>query len=65
MNPAIVCCSLSGYGMTGPRRGEPSYDYMIQGMAGWMDLTGEPEGPPVKTGLSLVDFSGGTWRPSP
>ena len=59
LNPAIVCSSLSGYGMTGPRSREPGYDYMLQGLAGWMALTGEPDGPPAKSGLSLVDFSGG------
>lgn len=59
LNPAIVCCSLSGYGMTGPRRAEPGYDYVIQGLTGWMDITGEPDGPPTKSGLSIVDFSTG------
>ncbi|WP_448608275.1 CaiB/BaiF CoA transferase family protein [Geodermatophilus sp. URMC 60] len=59
LNPAIVCCSLSGFGMTGPRADGPGYDYMLQGLAGWMDLTGEPGGPPTKTGLSLVDWTGG------
>jgi crotonobetainyl-CoA:carnitine CoA-transferase CaiB-like acyl-CoA transferase len=59
LNPAIVCCSLSGFGMTGPRRGEPAYDYLLQGLAGWMSLTGEPDGPPAKSGLSLVDYCGG------
>jgi len=59
LNPRIVCCSLSGFGMTGPRRAEPAFDYMLQAMAGWMDLTGEPDGPPTKSGLSVVDFSGG------
>ncbi len=59
VNPRIVCCSLSGFGMTGPRRAEPAYDYILQGMAGWMSLTGEPDGPPQKSGLSLVDYSGG------
>ncbi|MFI7631742.1 CaiB/BaiF CoA transferase family protein [Microbispora rosea] len=59
LNPAIVCSSLSGFGMTGPRSAEPGYDYVLQGMAGWMDLTGEPGGPPTKSGLSLVDYSGG------
>jgi crotonobetainyl-CoA:carnitine CoA-transferase CaiB-like acyl-CoA transferase len=58
-NPAIVCCSLSGFGMTGPRRKDPAYDYILQGIAGWMSLTGEPDGPPAKSGLSVVDFSGG------
>jgi crotonobetainyl-CoA:carnitine CoA-transferase CaiB-like acyl-CoA transferase len=59
LNPRIVCCSLSGFGMTGPRAAEGGYDYMMQGLAGWMALTGEPEGPPTKSGLSLVDLSGG------
>lgn len=59
LNPAIVCCSLSGFGMTGPRSTEPGYDYVLQGIAGWMDLTGEPDGPPTKSGLSVVDYSGG------
>lgn len=59
LNDKIVCCSLSGFGMTGPRRSEPGYDYILQGLSGWMDITGEPDGPPTKSGLSLVDYSGG------
>jgi crotonobetainyl-CoA:carnitine CoA-transferase CaiB-like acyl-CoA transferase len=59
INEKIVCCSLSGFGMTGPRRAEPGYDYILQGLAGWMSLTGEPDGPPAKSGLSLVDYCGG------
>jgi crotonobetainyl-CoA:carnitine CoA-transferase CaiB-like acyl-CoA transferase len=59
LNSRIVCCSLSGFGMTGPRAAEPGYDYILQGMSGWMDITGEPDGPPTKSGLSLVDYSGG------
>jgi crotonobetainyl-CoA:carnitine CoA-transferase CaiB-like acyl-CoA transferase len=58
-NERIVCCSLSGFGMTGPRAAEGGYDYMMQGLAGWMALTGDPAGPPTKSGLSLVDLSGG------
>ena len=57
--PAIVCCSLSGFGMTGPRGGEGAYDYTLQGLAGWQSVTGDPAGPPTKSGLSLVDFCGG------
>ena len=45
--------------MTGPRAAEGGYDYMMQGLAGWMSLTGDPDGPPTKSGLSLVDLSGG------
>ena len=59
VNPQIVCCSLSGFGMTGPRAAQPGYDYIMQAMAGWMSLTGDPDGPPTKSGLSLVDLSGG------
>jgi crotonobetainyl-CoA:carnitine CoA-transferase CaiB-like acyl-CoA transferase len=59
INPAIVCCSLSGFGMTGPRRDEGAYDYVVQGLAGWMSLTGGPDDPPMKSGLSLVDLAGG------
>jgi crotonobetainyl-CoA:carnitine CoA-transferase CaiB-like acyl-CoA transferase len=59
INPLIVCVSLSGFGMTGPRRAEPAYDYILQGMTGWQSLTGDPAGPPTKSGLSLVDYSGG------
>ncbi len=59
VNPRIVCVSLSGFGMTGPRAAEPAYDYILQGMAGWQSLTGDPNGPPTKSGLSVVDYSGG------
>ncbi len=59
VNPRIVCCSLSGYGMSGPRAAEAGYDYMVQAIAGWMSLAGEPGSMPAKTGLSVVDFASG------
>jgi crotonobetainyl-CoA:carnitine CoA-transferase CaiB-like acyl-CoA transferase len=59
IDPRIVCVSLSGFGRTGPRRAEPGYDYLIQAYAGFMSLTGEPDGPPARAGVSFVDFSGG------
>jgi crotonobetainyl-CoA:carnitine CoA-transferase CaiB-like acyl-CoA transferase len=59
LNPRIVCCSLSGFGRTGPRGAQGAYDYVLQAMTGWMSLTGDPDGPPTKSGLSIVDFSGG------
>ena len=59
VNPRLVCVSLSGFGTTGPRATEGGYDYTVQGLAGWMNLTGAPDQPPTKSGLSLVDFSGG------
>ncbi len=59
VNPRIVCCSLSGFGTTGPRATEGAYDYTMQGLAGWQSVTGDPDAPPTKSGLSLVDFCGG------
>ena len=58
LNRRIVCCSLSGFGLSGPRAAEPGYDYLMQGYAGFMSLTGEPDAPPAKSGVSIVDFSG-------
>jgi crotonobetainyl-CoA:carnitine CoA-transferase CaiB-like acyl-CoA transferase len=57
-NPRIVCANLSAFGR-GERQAEPGYDYVLQAESGWMDLTGEPDGPPAKSGLSLVDYLGG------
>jgi crotonobetainyl-CoA:carnitine CoA-transferase CaiB-like acyl-CoA transferase len=59
VNPRVVCCSLTGFGRTGPRQGEPGYDYLLQAYAGFMSVTGEPDAPPTKCGVSVVDFSGG------
>ena len=59
LNPAIVTCSLSGFGRTGPRTQEPGYDPIMQAMAGYMSITGEPGGPPGKAGVSIIDFAGG------
>ncbi|NKB68116.1 MAG: CoA transferase [Candidatus Latescibacteria bacterium] len=56
---SLVCCSLSAFGRTGKRASEPGYDYLMQGYAGWMSITGEPGGAPQKSGLSLVDLNGG------
>ena len=58
-NPRVVCCSLSGFGRTGPRAGDPGYDYLLQAYAGFMSVSGEPDAPPTKCGVSIVDFSGG------
>ncbi len=60
-NPHIVVCSLSGFGSTGPWRERPAYDYLVQALAGTMSLTGEPDGPPTKYGVSIVDHVGGLF----
>jgi crotonobetainyl-CoA:carnitine CoA-transferase CaiB-like acyl-CoA transferase len=59
-NARIVCAHLSAYGRDGARKGWPGYDYLMQAEAGWLSLTGEPDGPPVRMGLSVVDYSTGT-----
>jgi crotonobetainyl-CoA:carnitine CoA-transferase CaiB-like acyl-CoA transferase len=59
-NPRIVCAHLSAYGRDGARKSWPGYDYLMQGEAGWLSLTGEPDGPPARMGLSVVDYSTGT-----
>ncbi len=59
VNERIVCCFLTTYGVESSEQRAPGYDYVLQGRAGWMSLTGEPEDPPEKTGLSLVDYSTG------
>lgn len=59
VNPKLVCGHLSGYGRTGPRAGWPAYDYLAQSEAGYLHLTGEPDGPPTRMGLSIIDFMSG------
>jgi crotonobetainyl-CoA:carnitine CoA-transferase CaiB-like acyl-CoA transferase len=58
-NPRLVCAHLSGYGRTGPRAGWPAYDYLAQAEAGYLHLTGEPDAPPTRMGLSIIDYMSG------
>ncbi|MFN3945133.1 MAG: CaiB/BaiF CoA transferase family protein [Allosphingosinicella sp.] len=60
VNPAIVCAHLSAYGRDNERARWPGYDYLMQAEAGFMALTGEPDAPPTRFGLSMVDFMAGT-----
>jgi crotonobetainyl-CoA:carnitine CoA-transferase CaiB-like acyl-CoA transferase len=59
LNERLVCCSLSAFGRDGPRAAQGAYDFTIQGLAGWQSITGGPDDPPTRSGLSLVDFIGG------
>ncbi|MDE2610368.1 MAG: CoA transferase [Burkholderiales bacterium] len=59
-NPALVCVHLSAYGRTGSRQAWPGYDYLMQAEAGYLSLTGEPDGPPARFGLSIIDLMTGT-----
>jgi crotonobetainyl-CoA:carnitine CoA-transferase CaiB-like acyl-CoA transferase len=59
-NPAIVCAHLSAYGRDNERARWPGYDYLMQAEAGFLAMTGEPDAPPTRFGLSIVDFMTGT-----
>ncbi|TWH46740.1 CaiB/BaiF CoA-transferase family protein [Sporomusa sp. KB1] len=59
INPRIIMCSVSGYGQTGPDSHKPGYDIVAQALSGAMDLTGDPDGPPVRSGLVLADYCAG------
>lgn len=56
IKPSIVCGHLSGYGREGERAAWPAYDYLMQAEAGFMTLTGDPDGSPTRMGLSVVDY---------
>jgi crotonobetainyl-CoA:carnitine CoA-transferase CaiB-like acyl-CoA transferase len=60
-NPRLVYCSITGFGQTGPRAQEPGYDFVIQAMSGFMALTGEPDGQPMKMGISVSDLACGLY----
>jgi crotonobetainyl-CoA:carnitine CoA-transferase CaiB-like acyl-CoA transferase len=56
VKPGLVCVHLSGFGRVGERAAWPAYDYLMQAEAGFLHLTGEPDGPPTRMGLSIVDY---------
>jgi succinate---hydroxymethylglutarate CoA-transferase len=60
-NSKIVCAHLSAYGRSGSRAHWPGYDYLMQAEAGYLSVTGEPDGPPVRMGLSIVDLMSGLF----
>jgi formyl-CoA transferase len=56
LNPRLIHCSISGYGQTGPRRHLTGYDPVVQAESGFMDITGHPDGPPVRSGIAMTDY---------
>ena len=60
-NPRLVYASVTGFGQNGPRATQPGYDFLIQGMCGIMDLTGEPDGEPQKVGVAWIDIFTGLY----
>ena len=61
LNPRLIHCSISGYGKTGPRRHLTGYDPIVQAESGFMDVTGMPDGPPVRSGVAMTDYLAGLY----
>ena len=59
-NERLVCCFLTGFGRVGPRAAHPGYDYLVQSLSGMVWLGGEPDGPPARCGVSVIDMATGT-----
>ncbi|HRM75661.1 MAG TPA: CoA transferase, partial [Paracoccus sp. (in: a-proteobacteria)] len=60
-NPGLVYASITGFGQGGPRAAQPGYDFLVQGMSGIMDLTGDPAGEPQKVGVAWIDIFTGLY----
>jgi crotonobetainyl-CoA:carnitine CoA-transferase CaiB-like acyl-CoA transferase len=60
-NPALIYCSVTGFGQDGPYAKRPGYDLIIQAMGGIMDLTGDPNGEPMRTGVAYADVFTGVY----
>jgi crotonobetainyl-CoA:carnitine CoA-transferase CaiB-like acyl-CoA transferase len=61
VNPKLVYCSITGFGQNGPYASLAGYDYIVQGMSGFMSITGEPEGQPMKAGVAIADIFTGIY----
>ncbi len=61
INPRLVYCSVTGFGQTGPYAHRAGYDFIVQGMSGIMDLTGDADGDPQKIGVAFADIFTGTY----
>jgi crotonobetainyl-CoA:carnitine CoA-transferase CaiB-like acyl-CoA transferase len=61
LNPRLITCSITGFGQTGPYAARAGYDFIIQGIGGIMSLTGEPDGPPQKSGIAYADIFTGVY----
>ena len=61
INPKLIYCSITGFGQTGPYAPRAGYDFLIQGMGGAMQMTGEPDGQPMKSGIAITDIFTGLY----
>ena len=61
VNPGLIYCSITGFGQTGPYAHRAGYDYIIQGMSGFMSITGDPDGQPQRAGVAITDLFTGLY----
>lgn len=61
LNPRLIYCSITGFGQTGPYKTRAGYDFLLQGMAGIMSVTGEVGGQPQKVGIAVTDILTGLY----
>ncbi|MGZ4142360.1 MAG: CaiB/BaiF CoA transferase family protein, partial [Actinomycetota bacterium] len=61
LNPSVVYASITGFGLSGPARDRPGYDFTVQGIGGVMSITGEPDGDPEKVGVAIADITAGLY----
>jgi glutaryl-CoA transferase len=61
LNPSVVYASITGFGLSGPARDRPGYDFTLQGIGGLMSITGEPDGDPQKVGVAISDITAGLY----
>ncbi|MCC2610445.1 CaiB/BaiF CoA transferase family protein [Neorhizobium petrolearium] len=61
INPKLIYCSITGFGQNGPYASLAGYDYIVQGMSGFMSITGEPDGEPMKAGVAIADIFTGVY----
>jgi crotonobetainyl-CoA:carnitine CoA-transferase CaiB-like acyl-CoA transferase len=61
LNPGLIYCSITGFGQDGPYAHRAGYDYIIQGMSGFMSITGDPDGQPQRAGVAITDLFTGLY----
>ena len=64
VNPRLIYCSITGFGQDGPYAHRAGYDYIIQGMSGFMSITGDPDGQPQRAGVAITDLFTGLYSVS-
>jgi formyl-CoA transferase len=61
LRPGLIYCTITGYGSDGPYKDRPGYDFMVQALGGFMDITGPPDGGPTRAGVAISDLGTGMF----